>query len=133
LARQGINSMGFKEIACHIPAPSIFGNGPCSDKPGWFGMTTLHSRLDAIKEQVARLVRSHEELLARVAEQEKEVREQQHTCAMLRARVTELERENEGLRKAERTTGGGAAAPGSKERIDELVAEIDRCLELLNP
>jgi hypothetical protein len=46
--------------------------------------------------------------------------------------VAELERENGVLRKA-RSAEQGAAAAGTKERIDELVHEIDRCLALLSP
>ncbi len=95
-------------------------------------MNTFTDRLNNVKEQVSRLVREHRQLQEQFAEQEKAAREQQRTLQVLEARVNELERENEVLRKAERAVAG-PADPGTKERIDELVAEIDRCLELLKP
>jgi regulator of sirC expression with transglutaminase-like and TPR domain len=96
-------------------------------------MNTLTDRLGAVKEQVARLIGDHELLRKRFLEKENEAHEHQRMCDVLKARVQELERENEALRKAERPASGGSSDPGTKERIDELVAEIDRCLELLNP
>jgi hypothetical protein len=45
--------------------------------------------------------------------------------------VNELEKENEVLRDSARSAQSAKADPGPKERIDRLVAEIDRCLELL--
>lgn len=96
-------------------------------------MNTLTDRLNAVKEQVARLVRDHELLTKRTIERENESREHQRMCDVLKARVQELERENDVLRKAERSANSGSNGPGAKEKIDELVAEIDRCLELLNP
>ena len=65
----------------------------------------------------------------RVSSLEHGVREHQRTEEVLQARVTELEKENEGLRKTH--AAHEAAVPGAKERIDELVQEIDRCLELI--
>jgi hypothetical protein len=48
---------------------------------------------------------------------------------VLQQRVAELEKENEVLRNTK--AAHEAAVPGAKERIDELVQEIDRCLELI--
>lgn len=96
-------------------------------------MNTLPDRLIKVQEQVDRLIREHKQLQAGYSDQERTAREHQRTCDVLKARVQELERENEVLRKAERSTTGGSNDPGTKERIDELVAEIDQCLELLNP
>lgn len=97
------------------------------------GMNTLPDRLIRVQEQVDRLIREHKQLQERYLDQERMAREHKRTCDVLKARVQELERENEVLRKAERPTSSGPNEPGTKERIDELVAEIDRCLELLNP
>lgn len=94
-------------------------------------MNTLTDRLRAIQDRISRLLREHDTLKRRSAELETEARDHQRMAEVLKARVGELERENEVLRKA-RPTESGPADPGTKERIDELVHEIDRCLALLS-
>lgn len=93
-------------------------------------MNTLTDRLLKVQEQVTRLVREHQVVQTRASELEVKARDNQRTAEVLKARVTELEKENEVLRKG-RSTEGGTNAPGTKERIDELVHEIDHCLALL--
>ena len=94
-------------------------------------MNTMTDRLQAVQERVTRLIREHETLRRRTADLETEAREHQRMCEVLTARVEELERENEVLRKAKPATNG-PGGPGTKEKIDELVHEIDRCLALIN-
>ena len=94
-------------------------------------MDTLIERLSAMKDQIARSVDEHLQLRQRLQEQEKQALEKGRMCDVLKERVNELERENEALRKAESTAREASVKPGTKEKIDELVAEIDRCLELL--
>ena len=93
-------------------------------------MNTLTDRLHAVQEQVARLVRDQKALRTRTLELEAAGREHQRTNEVLSARVAELERENEVLRKTKPAING-LDVPGTKERIDELVNEIDRCLALI--
>lgn len=93
-------------------------------------MNTLTDRLRAVQEQITRLSREHMVLRNKATDLDAEVRDNHRKAEVLKARVTELERENEVLRKG-RTAGGGATGPGTKERIDELVHEIDSCLALL--
>lgn len=93
-------------------------------------MTTLTDRLHKVQEQVARLVSEHHALRARAAELEAASHEHQRTSEVLTARIAELERENEVLRKAKPVMNGVQPAV-TKERIDELVSEIDRCLALI--
>lgn len=93
-------------------------------------MNTLTDRLQAIQERVTRLVRDHEQLRKKATDLDAEARDNHRKAEVLKARVAELERENEVLRKG-RSTDGGTNAPGTKERIDELVHEIDHCLALL--
>jgi len=93
-------------------------------------MNTLSTRLQAVQQQVARLVREHEGYRRKSTDLEVEVRDHHRKEEVLRARVAELERENEVLRKG-RSAGGGTTGPGTKERIDELVNEIDQCMALL--
>lgn len=94
-------------------------------------MTTLRDRLRKLQDEVARLVREHRALRDKAAELGTQVHDHQRMVDMLKARVGELERENEVLRKG-RVAEGAPAAPGTKERIDELVQEIDQCLTLLS-
>lgn len=93
-------------------------------------MTTLTDRLHKVQEQVARLVSEHRSLRARAAELEAASHENQRTSEVLTARIAELERENEVLRKA-KPVMNGVQPTVTKERIDELVSEIDRCLALI--
>lgn len=94
-------------------------------------MNTLTDRLRAIQDHVTRLTREHAALLGREAELEAKVREHQRMSEVLKARVGELERENEVLRRT-RPAQSVPGETGTKERIDELVLEIDRCLALLS-
>jgi predicted RNase H-like nuclease (RuvC/YqgF family) len=94
-------------------------------------MNTLTERTQKVQEQVRRLVAELLELRRKAAELGTELHDHQRMVGMLKERVAELERENEVLRKG-RATGGGAADTGTKERIDELVHEIDQCLALLS-
>lgn len=67
---------------------------------------------------------------------QEELRELKRSDDVLRARIAELEQENEVLRTVKATApaepGNAGDRSGSKERIDELVIEIDRCLALLH-
>lgn len=92
-------------------------------------MQALIDRLEHLKERLNSLLKEHKSLKVRAEEMEHGIREHQRTEAVLQARVAELEKENEVLRSAK--AAHEAAVPGAKERIDELVQEIDRCLELI--
>lgn len=92
-------------------------------------MQTLIDRLEHLKGRVNSLLKEHKGLQERLAELEHGAREHQRTADVLQERVAELERENEVLRNAK--TAHEAVVPGATERIDELVQEIDRCLELI--
>ena len=87
-------------------------------------------RAQAVQERVARLIRDHHKLQRRTAALETTAQDQKRTVETLRARVAELERENEVLRNA-KPAATRVEGPGTKERIDELVNEIDRCLAMI--
>lgn len=93
-------------------------------------MADLTERIRAARTRLGVLQGEHERSKATVAKLEAELRERERTAEVLKARITELERENEVLRTV-RPSSTAAARTGTKERIDELVSEIDRCLELL--
>ncbi|MBK7945985.1 MAG: hypothetical protein IPJ85_12090 [Flavobacteriales bacterium] len=92
-------------------------------------MQPIIDRLEHLKERLNSLLKEHKGLQAKTTELEHGIREHQRTEEVLKARVSELEKENEVLRNAK--AAHDAAVPGAKDRIDELVQEIDRCLELI--
>jgi chromosome segregation ATPase len=94
-------------------------------------MNDLATRLRTVHSHVLSLVQDRDRLNAKLNQIEEELREEKRNADVLKARITELERENEVLR-AVKATPAVAHHTGSKERIDELVSEIDRCLALLN-
>ena len=94
-------------------------------------MSELASRIRNVHTHVERVLSERQSLSAQLARTEADLRDQQRTAEVLHARIAELERENEVLRSARPSTGNTERA-GTKERIDELVNEIDRCLALLN-
>ncbi len=95
-------------------------------------MSELASRLRAVHLHVARLVADREVARKKVLALEHDLREHQRNAAVLQARIAELERENEVLRVTRpASTQRAEGQSEAKQRIDELVNEIDRCLALL--
>lgn len=93
-------------------------------------MSELAQRIRTLHEHAGRILREREQLAKANAALQEELREQERNNDVLHARIMELEKENEVLR-AVNTPPMVVDRPGSKERIDELVSEIDRCLALL--
>jgi hypothetical protein len=87
-------------------------------------ISAAHARLKLLQEERNRASAATVALEARLQDQGRE-------AEVLRARIKELEQENEVLRTA-KAPEGGTGREGTKEEIDELVNEIDRCLALLN-
>lgn len=93
-------------------------------------MSELAPRLRTIHHKVHGLLAAREQWKAERKHLEEELRDVRRNADVLQARIWELERETEVLRAA-RPAGEAAERPVTKERIDELVNEIDRCLALL--
>jgi chromosome segregation ATPase len=94
-------------------------------------MEGLTLRIGAARERVQELLRERTRHVAAIAALEAEVRDGHREADVLKARIVELEQENEVLR-AVKTTPETGSRTGTKEKIDELVNEIDRCLALLD-
>ncbi|MBK6628086.1 MAG: hypothetical protein IPJ87_08015 [Flavobacteriales bacterium] len=94
-------------------------------------MSELVERLRSVHDRVAQLLRQHRELRAQLDRIGSSERESGQRIAVLETRIAELEKENEVLRTA-KARQGSEEGQGTKQRIDELVNEIDRCLALLN-
>lgn len=95
-------------------------------------MSELAERIRTARTQVQVLQRERARAQASVASLETELRDRQRAADVLQARIAELERENEVLRSVKAAPSVAVDRSGTKERIDELVNEIDRCLALLN-
>ena len=88
----------------------------------------LVNSLEIKVKQIAELyVKAKEErdlLINQSVIQKKTIAEQEQEIERLKSQVRELE--------ADRQTKSGAQLEGVRERIGDLVREIDRCIELLN-
>ena len=98
-------------------------------------MSDLSTRLRQVHARVEGLLKDRDQHAKAHLALHEELRELKRSDEVLRARITELEQENEALRTVKAATleksGAASDRSGSKERIDELVIEIDRCLALL--
>ena len=93
-------------------------------------MNELVTRLKAVRKQVHLLIQERDALGEQVDRLETDAQQKHREMEVLAARVAELERENEVLRMA-RSLDTGEGRDEAKQRIDELVDEIDRCLALI--
>lgn len=111
------------------PVPVIFG----SDHNGllYKGMESLLERLSAARTRLNGLFEDRTRTTAAMEALKAQIGEGFREADVLKARVKELEQENEVLRTAKAAVEQ-PAREGAKEQIDELVNEIDRCLALLN-
>ncbi len=99
-------------------------------------MSDLANRLRQVHVRVEGLLKDRDRLTKADHAAQEELRELKRSDEVLRARITELEQENAVLRTVKvaspERSGATGDRSGSKERIDELVIEIDRCLALLH-
>ncbi|MBZ0205985.1 MAG: hypothetical protein K8H89_06645 [Flavobacteriales bacterium] len=95
-------------------------------------MERLLERIGAARARVQQLHAERAHAAAALEAMEARAREGSRESDVLKARIKELEQENEVLRTA-KAAAVGPDREGTKEKIDELVNEIDRCLALLNP
>ena len=94
-------------------------------------MEGLLERISAGRTKVQVLLDERTRSTAAVEALEARSREGNREADVLKARIKELEQENEVLRTVKAAPEQPERA-GTKEKIDELVNEIDRCLALLN-
>jgi len=127
--RCSVNTVRFKQTACRIGRPGYLWPRTVHGLPIQ-QMQTLTDRLRMVQGQVHSLVKERKALHERLAELERNAREHDRVSQVLSQRLAELERENEVLRTM-KPAASAAGVPGAKERIDQLVQEIDRCLGLI--
>lgn len=95
-------------------------------------MSDVVARLNAIRERVSTLIQERDRLSDQLSGASASERQRAQELAVLTARITELEKENEVLRSSVNRHGAGAGDTGVQQRIDDLVNEIDRCLALID-
>lgn len=94
-------------------------------------MSELVERIRSARTTVQRLKSERTRAQATISAMESDLRDRRRAEDVLHARIAELERENEVLRSVKAAPAADDRS-GTKEKIDELVQEIDRCLALLN-
>ena len=94
-------------------------------------MEGLLERISAARTRVHMVLDERARATATLEALEARSREGSREADVLKARIKELEQENEVLRTA-KAAPSQPEREGTKEKIDELVNEIDRCLALLN-
>ncbi|HMU14203.1 MAG: hypothetical protein JST41_04055 [Bacteroidetes bacterium] len=97
-------------------------------------MSDLAPRLRQVHARVEGLLKDRDRSASEHLGLVEQLRELKRSDEVLRARIEELEREIAVLRAVQTVPHGNGATgdrSGTKERIDELVSEIDRCLALL--
>lgn len=94
-------------------------------------MEGLLERIGAARAAVKHLQAERGRLAAALEAMEARAREGGREQEVLKARIKELVQENEALRTALASVKE-PERDGAKEKIDELVKEIDECLALLN-
>lgn len=93
-------------------------------------MSELAPRMRVLHHKVRNLLQERDRLATDRRQADEELRELKRNASVLQARIVELEREIEVLR-ASKPHVAVTERPVTKERFDELVSEIDRCLALL--
>lgn len=124
-----INSGGFKQYAGRFGVHGYFYRGPIRTSVP--GMSELIQRLKSVHSKVCVLVEERSALQRQLDGLEAAAQEKHQEIEVLKARLAGLEQENEVLRIA-RSLNGGEGKAEAKQRIDQLVDEIDRCLALIN-
>ena len=93
-------------------------------------MSEIASRMRVLHHKVRNLLKERDRLATDRRHADEELREVKRNASVMQARILELEREIEVLRVSS-PQQAVVEGPVTKERINELVSEIDRCLALL--
>lgn len=92
----------------------------------------LHERLLRIREKVEFLVVENRELKVERDAIQGEVDVLQKTIALQKNALSELKEENKLIKLAKEMSATGSDVHDLKIKINELVRDIDRCIDLLN-
>ncbi len=91
----------------------------------------MENVIEEIRELSRRLIEDRDALREKLQTLSQERDSLKDTLDRKQARLAELEEENQNLKIAKSLNGTGEPAE-AKQKINELVREIDRCIALLN-
>ncbi|MBQ9474835.1 MAG: hypothetical protein IJU69_01075 [Bacteroidales bacterium] len=86
--------------------------------------------LEPLKENIAKLISLYEAQKQRSEQLAEKLSESESSLEACRRQITELERQIDNLKLGSAFASGGGN-PLAKERLTKLIAEIDKCIKLL--
>lgn len=86
--------------------------------------------LEDLKQNIARLISLYETEKKRADSLSEALSKETETTAVLREQIAELNRQIDNMKLSEAFKAGGDNAM-AKQRIDKLIAEIDKCIRQL--
>lgn len=95
-------------------------------------MNTAEPTISGIKQKINALALQKKELANRVSSLEKKLSAIEITAKEQREELDSISENNKVLTMAKTLKSTNQEAAGSKQKINELVREIDRCIALLN-
>ena len=95
-------------------------------------MTATKTLLVDLKNNLSLLISKQEQLVGDRTKLEEHIEKLQEQLSASNERITGLEEQNRQLRLAKAVSGGNENPGEAKDKINELVREIDKCLALLN-
>lgn len=87
--------------------------------------------LDNIRQQFVRLVSAYETEKAARCSLEQRNRELADQCDAYRKQIAELEKKYDNLKLTEAFVGASADSSESKQKIERIIREIDKCISLI--
>ena len=95
-------------------------------------MTATKTLLVDVKNNLSLLISKQEQLVGDRMKLEEHIEKLQEQLSASNERISGLEEQNRQLRLAKAVSGGNDNPGEAKDKINELVREIDKCLALLN-
>ena len=95
-------------------------------------MTATKTLLVDLKNNLSLLISKQEQLVGDRTKLEEHIEKLQEQLSASNERISGLEEQNRQLRLAKAVSGGNENPGEAKDKINELVREIDKCLALLN-
>jgi predicted nucleic acid-binding Zn-ribbon protein len=95
-------------------------------------MTATKTLLVDLKNNLSLLISKQDQLVGDRTKLEEHIEKLQEQLSASNERISGLEEQNRQLRLAKAVSGGNENPGEAKDKINELVREIDKCLALLN-
>jgi len=95
-------------------------------------MTATKTLLVDLKNNLSLLISKQDQLVGDRTKLEEHIEKLQEQLSASNEKIISLEEQNRQLRLAKAVSGGNENPGEAKDKINELVREIDKCLALLN-